>query len=99
MGIKIIRYYFIEEMYSGYQQLGSGLQSHARSHFFFLPFFSDELVDQLKLLHFEKVGGNDRVLLNEQIIAIADKLLEHECITPSQHQNPQSNFEQDPFVD
>ena len=44
-------------------------------------------MDQLKLLYFEKVGGNDSFLLNEQIIAIVDKLLEYECITPSQHQN------------
>ena len=43
-------------------------------------------MDQLKLIYFGKVGGNDNHQLNEQIIAIADKLLEYECITPSQHQ-------------
>ena len=47
-------------------------------------------MDQLKLLYFEKVGGNDSFLINEQIIAIIDKLLEYECISPSQHQNMQS---------
>ena len=53
----------------------------------FLPSDPDELVYQLKLLCFEKVGGNDNSQLNEQIIAIVDKLLEYECITTNQHQN------------
>ena len=76
---------------------GSGLHSYiqgsTRSYgqgstqqFIFLPSDPNELVDQLKLLYFEKVGGNDTFLLNEQIIAIVDKLLEYECITPSQQQ-------------
>ena len=47
-------------------------------------------VDQLNLFHFEKEGGIDSFLLNEQIIAIVDKLLEYECLTPSQHQNIRS---------
>ena len=77
---------------------GSGLngetsRSSTRSstqHYIFLPSDPDELVDQLKLLYFEKVGGNDSFLINEQIIASIDKLLEYECISPSQHQNMQS---------
>ena len=37
-------------------------------------------------------------------MAIVDKLLENECITPSQHQNMRSSFDsttskKDPFVD
>ena len=84
---KSIRYYFIKDFYSGYQQLGSGLRSglrsSLRSSFIFLPSDPDELVDQLKLLCFEKVGENDNFLLTEQIMAIVDKLLEYECITPS----------------
>ena len=40
-----------------------------------------EVVDQLKLVMLEKVGGNDNPMLSEQIVAIADKLLEYECIT------------------
>ena len=83
---KSIRHYFIKDLYSGYQQLGSELGSCARSYayqYIFLPSDPDELVDRLKLLHFEKVGGNDNFLLNEQIVAIVDKLLEYECITPS----------------
>ena len=73
---------------------GSGLNGeYSRSstqQYIFLPSDPDELVDQLKLLYFEKVGGNDNPQLNEQIIAIIDKLLEYECISPSQHQNIQS---------
>ena len=75
---------------------GSGLKGEtSRSHtkqYIFLPSDPDELVDQLKLLYFEKVGGNDSFLINEQISAIIDKLLEYECITPSQHQNIRSNL-------
>ena len=78
---------------------GSGLngeysRSYARSstqQYIFLPSDPDEIVDQLKLLYFEKVGGNDNPQLNEQIIAIVDKLLEYECISPSQHQNIRSS--------
>ena len=79
---------------------GSGLngESYRESYreisqqYIFLPSDPDELVDQLKLLSFEKVGGNDSFLINEQIIAIIDKLLEYECISPSQHQNMRSNL-------
>ena len=56
-------------------------------NFVFLPSDPDELVDQLKLLYFEKVGGNDNSMPSEQIVAIANKLLEYECITANQHQN------------
>ena len=60
----------------------------------------DELVDQIKLLYFEKVGGNDNPMLSEQIIAIVDKLLEYGCITTNQHQNLISTFiKKDQFVD
>ena len=59
--------------------------------FVFLPSDPDELVYQLKLLYFEILGGNDSFLIIEQIFAITDKLLEYECITPSQHQNIRSS--------
>ena len=75
-------------------QLGSGIK------FVFLPSHPDELVDQLKLLYFEKVGGNDNHMLSEKIIAIADKLLQYQCITTNQHQNLISTFtKKDQFVD
>ena len=77
---------------------GSGLNGEATresyheisQQYIFLPSDPDELVDQLKLLYFEKVGGKDSFLINEQSIAIVDKLLKYECISPSQHQNMQS---------
>ena len=98
------RYYFIKDLINQYKyqhipyqlcQLGSGFNQYV-----FLPSDPDELVDQLKLLYFEKVGGNDNPMLNEQIIAIADKLLQYKCITTNQHQNILSAFtKKDQFVD
>ena len=97
------RYYFIKDLINQYKyreipyrdsQWGTGL------NFVFLPSDPDELVDQLKLLYFEKVGGNDNPMLSEQIIAIADKLLQYQCITSNQHQNLISTFtKKDQFVD
>ena len=77
------RYVFIKELLQPQiqSQSGSGLK------FVFLPSDPNELVDKLKLLYQEKVGGNDNPQLNEHIIAIADKLLQYQCIKPSQHQN------------
>ena len=77
------RYIFIKELLQPQiqSQSGSGLK------FVFLPSDPNELVDKLKLLYQEKVGGNDNPQLNEHIVAIADKLLQYQCITPSQHQN------------
>ena len=98
------RYYFIEDLNNQYinqhipyqlSQLGSGFNQYV-----FLPSDPDELVDQLKLLYFEKVGGNDNPMLSEQIIAIADKLLQYQCFTTNQHQNLVSTFtKKDQFVD
>ena len=98
------RYYFIKDLINQYiyqhipyqlSQLGSGFNQYV-----FVPSDPDELVDQLKLLYFEKVGGNDNPMLCEQIIAIADKLLQYQCITTNQHQNLISTFtKKDQFVD
>ena len=89
---KSSRYYLIKAMFNTYYQEGSGLK------FIFLPSDPDELVDQLKLIVLEKVGGNP--MLSEQIIAIADKLLQYQCITTNQHQNIVSAFtKKDQFVD
>ena len=76
---KIYRYNSIKKLHTAYQQLqsqsgsqlGSGLNGEQYTNqYLFLPSDPDELVDQLKLLYFEKLGGNDSFLLNEQIIAI-----------------------------
>ena len=97
------RYHLIKAIFNTYYQqpqLGTGLI------FIFLPSDPDELVDQLKQLYFEKVGGNDNPMLSDQIIAIADKLLQYQCITTNQHQNMHSTFglistftKKDQFVD
>ena len=97
------RYYFIKAMLQ--PQLGSGLNFTGQRPAnpvvcVFLPSDPDELVDQLKLIVLEKVGGNDNPMLSEQIIAIADKLLQYQCITTNQHQNLVSTFtKKDQFVD
>ena len=109
---KSMRYYFIKDLINQYtyqlshwgntidnNQVGSGLNGSCANPSVFLPPDPYELVDQLKLLYFEKVGGNDSFLLNEQLIAIVDKLLEYECITTNQHQNILSTSKTVPFVD
>ena len=89
------RYSLIKALFNTYYQEGNGLK------FIFLPTDPDELVDQLKLIVLEKVGGNNNPMLSEQIVAIVDKLLEFECITTNQHQNLMNTFDskKDQFVD
>ena len=51
-------------------------------------FFSsdhDELCDRLKLLLQEKQAGNNSDIINDEIVAIVDKLLEYKCISEKQH--------------
>ena len=89
------RYYFIKDLINQYiyqhipyqlSQLGSGFNQYV-----FLPSDPDELVDQLKLIVLEKVGGNDNPM---------PKLLQYQCITTNQHQNILSAFtKKDQFVD
>ena len=45
----------------------------------------NELCDRLKLLLQEKHGGNNSNLIDEEIVAIVDKLLEYKCISKKQH--------------
>ena len=45
----------------------------------------NELRDRLKLLLQEKHGGNNSNLIDEEIVAIVDKLLEYKCISKKQH--------------
>ena len=51
----------------------------------FLSENADELCDRLKLLLQEKHGGNNSDLINDEIVAIIDKLLEYKCISKKQH--------------
>ena len=51
----------------------------------FLSSDPNELCDRLKLLLQEKHAGNNSDIINEEIVAIVDKLLEYKCITKKQH--------------
>ena len=51
----------------------------------FLSTDPNELCDRLKLLLQEKHAGNNSDIINDEIIAIIDKLLEYKCITKKQH--------------
>ena len=45
----------------------------------------DELCERLKLLLQEKQAGNNSDIINDEIVAIVDKLLEYKCISKKQH--------------
>ena len=45
----------------------------------------NELYDRLRLLLQEKHAGNISNLIDEEIVAIIDKLLEYKCISKKQH--------------
>ena len=46
----------------------------------------NELCDRLKLLLQEKHAGNNSDIINDEIVAIVDKLLEYKCISTKQHE-------------
>ena len=45
----------------------------------------DELCNRLRLLLQEKHAGNNFDTINQEIVAIVDKLLEYKCISKKQH--------------
>ena len=51
----------------------------------FLSSDPDALCDRLKLLLQEKQAGNNSDIINDEIVAIVDKLLEYKCISKKQH--------------
>ena len=51
----------------------------------FLPENPNELCDRIKLLLQEKQAANNSNIITEEIVAIADKLLEYKCICTKQH--------------
>ena len=51
----------------------------------FLSSDPDELCNRLKLLLQEKHAGNNSDIINDEIVAIIDKLLEYKCIFKKQH--------------
>ena len=55
------------------------------SNTIFLSSDADELCNRLKLLLQEKHAGNNSDIINQEIVAIVDKLLEYKCISKKQH--------------
>ena len=51
----------------------------------FLSSNPDELCDRLKLLLQEKQAVNNSDIINQEIVAIVDKLLENKCISKKEH--------------
>ena len=51
----------------------------------FLSSDPNELCDRLKLLLQEKYAGNNSNIINEEIVAIIDKLFEYKCLSKKQH--------------
>ena len=45
----------------------------------------EELCDRIKLLSQEKQAGNNFDIINEEIVANVDKLLEYKCLSKKQH--------------
>ena len=55
------------------------------SNIIFLSSDGDELCNRLRLLLQEKQAGNNSDIINQEIVAIVDKLLEYKCISKKQH--------------
>ena len=51
----------------------------------FLPSDPDRFCNRLKLLLQEKHSGNNSDIINDELVAIVDKLLEYKCISKEQH--------------
>ena len=51
----------------------------------FLSFYSDELCHRFKLLVQEKFAGNNSDIINKEIVAIVDKLLEYKKMSKKQN--------------
>ena len=64
---------------------GSVVSASGVSKTIFLSSDPDELCDRLKLLLQEKHAGNNSDIINDEIVAIIDKLSEYKCITKKQH--------------
>ena len=61
------------------------VSASAVSKTIFLSSDPDELCNRLKLLLQEKQAGNNSDIINQEIVVIVDKLLEHKCISKKQH--------------
>ena len=61
------------------------IKASGSSKTLFLSSDPNELCDRLKLLLQEKHAGNNSNLIDEEIVALIDKLLEYKCISKKQH--------------
>ena len=57
----------------------------------FLSSDPDEICNKLKVLLQEKHAGNNSGLINDEIVAIVDTLMEYNCIIKKQHKQVLSN--------
>ena len=62
-----------------------GIMASGVSKTIFLSSDANKLCDRLKLLLQEKHAGNNSNIINEEIVAIIDELLEYKCISKKQH--------------
>ena len=53
----------------------------------FLSSDPNELCGRLKLLLQEKHAGNNSDIINQEIVAIVDRILEYKCISKKQHKH------------
>ena len=79
----LIRHFLIEGTI-----LESGLKRSERTTF--LSENPNEVCNRLSLIIQE--GGNDSHRFDGEIVAISDKSLEYNCITPTQHRKIEPNF-------
>ena len=64
----------------------SAIMASGVSNILFLSSDPDEMCDRLRLLLQQKHAGNNSDLINDEIVAIVDNLLEYKCISKKQHQ-------------
>ena len=79
VGRPSVRHNSIVKILSSPAIMASGLTT------IFLSENPDELCDRLRLFLQEKHARNNSDLINDEIVAIIDKLLEYKCITKKQH--------------
>ena len=68
-----------------FKSLGLTVSASGVSKTIVLSSDPDELCDRLKLILREKYGGNNFDIINNEIVAIVDKLLEYRCTSKKQH--------------
>ena len=78
-GRKSTRYNTLIKLLNSPRIMASGITT------IFLSENADELCDRLKLLLQEKQAGNNSDIINQETVAIVDKLLEYKCISKKQH--------------